>query len=87
LYSLAQHPEYQTKAQEELDRIIGDRNTDYFDWYVLYLDYLNTPIQNGASRPEKRSRLQERGCHGGHDCLYCMVVEFKTACAISAYHH
>jgi cytochrome P450 len=54
LYSLAQHPEYQAKAQEELDRIIGDRNTDYFDWYVFYLDYLNTSIQNGESRLEGR---------------------------------
>jgi hypothetical protein len=36
LYSLAQHPEYQVKAQEELDRIIGDRNTDrdgQFYWW------------------------------------------------------
>jgi cytochrome P450 len=45
LYSLAQHPEYQAKAQEELDRIIGDRNTDYFDWYVFYLAPLSTIFQ------------------------------------------
>ena len=41
MYSLAQHPEYQAKAQEELDRIIGDRNTDYFDWEDLSkMEYL-----------------------------------------------
>jgi len=58
---VAQHPEYQTKTQEELDRIIGDRNTDYFDWYVFYLDYLNTSIQNGESRLEGRVWIYQRG--------------------------
>jgi hypothetical protein len=37
LYSLAQHPEYQAKAQEELDSIIGDGNTDDFHWYVSFI--------------------------------------------------
>ena len=61
LYSLAQHPEDQANSQEELDRIIGDRNTDYFDWYVFYLDYFNTSIQNGESRLEGGVWIYQRG--------------------------
>ena len=35
LYSLAKHPEFQRKAQQELDELLADRPNKQIMWYVM----------------------------------------------------
>lgn len=33
LYSLAKHPEHMKKCQEEIDKVLQDRDSDTIEWY------------------------------------------------------
>ena len=39
LYSLAQHPEYQLKCQQEIDEILQDRDSDELLWCAMFSYY------------------------------------------------
>ncbi|PVD29000.1 hypothetical protein C0Q70_11597 [Pomacea canaliculata] len=48
LYSLAQHPQYQQKVQEELDCLLEGRQSDDIEWEDLQkLEYLTQVIKEG----------------------------------------
>ncbi|XP_025097140.1 cytochrome P450 4A24-like [Pomacea canaliculata] len=48
LYSLAQHPQYQQKVQEELDCLLAGRQSDDIEWEDLQkLEYLTQVIKEG----------------------------------------
>jgi cytochrome P450 len=35
LYSLAEHPEYQRKCQEEIDRVVSETKSGDLEWYEM----------------------------------------------------
>lgn len=48
LYSLAKHPEYQEKCQEEIDELLSGRESDDIKWSDLpHLEYLSMCIKEG----------------------------------------
>ncbi|XP_048752320.2 cytochrome P450 4F1-like [Ostrea edulis] len=48
LYSLAEHPEYQRKCQEEIDRVVADTKSGDLEWTDLdRLEYLTQCIKEG----------------------------------------
>nr|AGC92781.1 cytochrome P450 [Meretrix meretrix] len=48
LYSLAKHPEYQKKCQEEIDQLLQGRDTDDIEWSdIPKLEYLTMCIKEG----------------------------------------
>ncbi|XP_070207599.1 cytochrome P450 4F12-like [Littorina saxatilis] len=48
LYSLAQHPEYQQRAQAEVDAVLEGKDTEQIEWGDLpKLDYLTMVIKEG----------------------------------------
>ncbi|XP_021365497.1 cytochrome P450 4F5-like [Mizuhopecten yessoensis] len=48
LYTLATHPEHQTKVQEEIDRVLAGRESDRLEWDDMpKLEYLTMCINEG----------------------------------------
>ena len=41
LYTLAGHPDHQTQCRKELQDVVGDRNSQYIEWYGLHSDNIH----------------------------------------------
>ncbi|KAL4221389.1 hypothetical protein ACF0H5_019647 [Mactra antiquata] len=64
LYSLAKHPEYQQKCQEEIDNILQDRSSDDIEWSDLsHLEYLTMCIKEGMRHHSPVPFIQREFTH------------------------